>query len=76
MDRWNFYPTIEIEGLTAEELKDLVIDEVESLGFELSNGLLNPRADDKGFQRGLHSAAREIELEKAHGWIIRAWKRY
>jgi len=62
--------------LTADMLRTMVIHEVEALGFVLTNGSLQPGSDDKDFRRSLHSAARQLELEKADQWLTRAWSRY
>lgn len=62
--------------LTADTLRAMVLDEVKALGFTLVNGSLIPVSDDKDFRRGLHSVARQIELEKADQWLTRAWRRY
>ncbi len=56
--------------VTAEELRYLVISELEGLGFSFDNtGNLIPPAQDKEAVKLLHKPSREVELEKAQDWI-------
>jgi hypothetical protein len=61
---------------TAEELRELVLDELQALGFRYEDGHLTPISDDKEFQRRLHAPAREAALAKAAKWLPAAWRKY
>ena len=61
---------------TAEELKQLVYDELEILGLRLNGKSLLPMEDTKEFRRRLHAPAREILLADANKWLNYAWSKY
>lgn len=62
---------------TVDELRQLVLDELEILGLRLINGrALEPIEDGKDFNRRLHAPAREILLTGAGRWIHYAWEKY
>jgi len=64
-------------AITAEELKQLIIDELESLSFSFDEkGDLIPPTSDKEAVKLLHKPSREIELEKAQEWIKHKLPRY
>ena len=64
-------------AITAEELKQLIIDELESLSFSFDKkGDLIPPTSDKEAVKLLHKPSREIELEKAQEWIKHKLPRY
>ncbi len=64
-------------ALTAEELRQLIIDELESLSFSFDEkGDLIPPTSDKEAVKLLHKPSREIELEKAQEWIKHKLPRY
>lgn len=56
--------------ITADKLRQLVFDELESLGFSFDEkGILSPPKSDKEAIRLLHNTAREIKLKEGQGWI-------
>jgi hypothetical protein len=61
---------------TAEELRKLVLDELQTLGFRYKGERLTPISDEKEFRRRLHAPAREAALTKAAKWLPAAWKKY
>jgi hypothetical protein len=61
---------------TAEELRDLILDELRALGFRYEDGHLAPICDDKEFRRRLHAPAREAALSGAAGWLATAWRNH
>jgi uncharacterized protein DUF4338 len=63
--------------ITAEELKRLIIDELNNLNFSFdeNGGLIPPSSEKKSLQL-LHKPARDIALEKAKGWIEKKWPFY
>lgn len=64
-------------AITAEELKQLIIDELEYLSFSFDEkGDLIPPTSDKEAVKLLHKPSREIELEKAQEWIKHKLPRY
>jgi len=54
-------------------LYQLVINELDALGFERVNGCLHFDCDEKDAQRRLHAPAREAALQAGASWIERAW---
>ncbi|MCB9420765.1 MAG: DUF4338 domain-containing protein [Ardenticatenaceae bacterium] len=61
---------------TAEELRALVFDELETLGLRINGKSLEPVQNTKEFKRGVHAPAREILLSDASNWITYAWEKY
>jgi hypothetical protein len=61
---------------TPEELRELVFDELETLGLRINGKSLEPIQNTKEFKRGLHAPAREILLSEASKWIAYAWEKY
>ena len=56
--------------ITAEELRQLVFDELESLGFSFDKqGELIPPKSDKKAIRLLHKPAKEIKLKEGQAWL-------
>lgn len=64
------------KGLSAEELRRLVITELEILGLSLEKGHLKPSINTKEFIHKLHEPAREITLSNAQAWINYAWEKH
>ncbi|NUM43081.1 MAG: DUF4338 domain-containing protein [Anaerolineales bacterium] len=63
--------------MTATELRELISEELESLGFSFDEkGDLIPPAPEKESIKLLHKPSREIELEKAQDWINFKLPRY
>lgn len=63
--------------ITAEELKQLISDELIGLNFSFDeNGGLIPPGSEKETVRLLHKPSRDTELEKAKGWIEKKWPKY
>jgi len=63
--------------LTAEELREAVIEELSSLGFEWQDGELRlPDDQTKDFYRRLHKPAKRAELERRQDWLERRLSRY
>lgn len=67
-------------AMTTEELRQLVIAELELAGFTVDeNGNLNPPDNqevDKETLRELHDPARQIELERRQEWLRKNLPRY
>lgn len=65
------------KSLTMEELKRLVFQELESLGFYCDEkGNLSPSVTGKEAARQLHKQSREVRLAKAQKWIQQKLPRY
>lgn len=63
--------------VTADELRQLVIEELKSLSFSFDErGDLIPPTSEKDSVKLLHKPSREIELEKAQKWIKLKLPRY
>lgn len=63
--------------ITAEELRQLVFEELESLGFFFDEqGELIPPKSDKNAIKLLHKPAKEIKLREGQDWIRRKLPRY
>lgn len=64
-------------AITAEELRQLVFEELESLGFSFDNkGELIPPKSNKNAIKQLHKPAKEIKLREGQKWIRRKLPRY
>lgn len=64
-------------NITMEELKQLILDELERLNFTFDEeGNLVPPACDKDAIRELHLPAKEAELRKSQNWIQCKLPRY
>lgn len=64
-------------AISAEELRQLVFDELESLGFSFDeDGELIPPTSDKEAVKQLHKPAREIKLKEGQVWIKHKLPRY
>ncbi len=64
-------------AITAEELRQLVLDELSSQGFSFTeNGDLVLPAFEKADIRLLHAPSREKELQKGQKWITGKFSRY
>lgn len=61
---------------SVEELRQRVLDEIENLGFRITDDGLEPIHDTKDFRRVLHAPAREKILRNANHWLKRAWKKH
>ncbi len=63
---------------TTEELRQLIISELESLDFTFDEegNLTSPNSKDKEAIRRLHQPAQQAELEKSQSWIKHALSRY
>lgn len=63
--------------ISSDELREAVLDELETLGFELQGGKLHlPEGRTKDFYRKLHKPAKEAELKKRQDWLRRKLPRY
>ena len=63
--------------ITAEELRQAVLRELENLGFEWQDGELHlPEDKTKTFYRQLHEPAKQVELRKRQDWLRRYLPRY
>lgn len=63
--------------VTTEELKQLIVDELTSLGFAFGEqGNLLFSSSDKEALRRLHKPATEIKLQKSQKWVRRKLPRY
>lgn len=63
--------------ISAEELRQLIIDELKSLSFSFDDkGNLIPPTSEKDSLKLLHKPSREIELEKGQKWIKHKLPRY
>lgn len=63
--------------MSAEELRKLIIEELESLSFSFDKkGDLIPPTAEKESVKVLHKPSRDLELAKAQGWIKRKLVRY
>ena len=63
--------------IKADELRQLVVEELHSLGFSFNKkGDLIPPGLDKETVKLLHRPSREIELQKAQEWIKHKFPRY
>lgn len=68
---------VELEPVpTADGLRMLVLNELETLGLRINGKSLEPIQNTKDFKRGLHAPAREILLSEASNWITYAWEKY
>lgn len=64
-------------AITAEELRQLVYEELESLGFSFDEkGELIPPKSSKEAIKNLHIPAREIKLNEGQAWIKRKLPHY
>lgn len=66
----------QIDCISEPELREKVMEELESLGISLVGGQLKLSSIEKDYQRKIHGPARQIELEKANGWLQKKWKTY
>lgn len=63
--------------VTADELRQAVLEELKALGFEWHNGELAPPSGlTKDLARHLHEPARRIELARRQDWLRRNVPRY
>lgn len=63
--------------VTADELRQAVLEELEALGFELLDGELVPPSNiTKKLARHLHEPARRIELKRRQDWLRRNISHY
>lgn len=63
--------------ITAEELRELVLEELDDLGFEWQAGSLHlPEGKTKAFYRKLHEPAKKMELERRQDWLKRKLPKY
>lgn len=63
--------------ITAEELRQAVLEEFETLGFEWQDEQLRlPYDQTKVLARQLHEPARRVELERRQDWLRRNLPRY
>jgi hypothetical protein len=63
--------------ITAEELRQAVLQELDILGFEWRDGELHlPNDKTKAFYRRLHRPAKRMELEKRQDWLQRRLANY
>jgi len=63
--------------VTADELRQAVLDELETLGFEWRNGeLALPSELTKAVARHLHEPARQVELARSQNWLHTNIPRY
>jgi hypothetical protein len=63
--------------LTAEELRQAVVEELIGLGFEWQDGELSlPNGRTKDFYRRLHEPAKRAELRRRQDWLERRLARY
>jgi len=64
--------------ITTEELKQLIISELEDLNFSFDEkgNLIPPDSKDKAAIRRLHHPAQQAELKKSQSWIKHALPRY
>lgn len=63
--------------ITAEELRQAVLRELDTLGFEWQDGELRlPEDKTNAFYRQLHKPAKEVELRKRQDWLRRNLPRY
>jgi hypothetical protein len=59
-------------NVTADELKQLVVDKLQQMGFTLGeDGALHPPDTDKDGVRQLHEPARQMELALHQDWLCR-----
>jgi hypothetical protein len=66
-----------MSALTAEELRQAVIEELEALGFEWAGGDLHlPEARTKALYQQLHEPARLVELGRRQDWLRRRLPHY
>ncbi|MFO7917515.1 MAG: DUF4338 domain-containing protein [Anaerolineae bacterium] len=57
---------------SADELREAVLKELETLGFELHDGeLFLPEEQTKEFYRKLHEPAKRVELKRRQDWLRR-----
>lgn len=64
-------------AITANELREAVLDELRSLGFECKDGELCLGADQtKALARSLHRPATTVELRRRQDWLRRNLDRY
>lgn len=62
--------------ITVEELRQLVLKELDEIGFTWEEGRLVTKNDSKLFRRTLHAPARQATLEKSANWIKFAWNKH
>ena len=64
--------------ITTEELRQLIISELKSLGFSFDEegNLIPPDSEDKEAIRHLHQPAQQAELKKSQSWIKHALSCY
>ena len=63
--------------ITADALRQAVLEELETLGFEWQEGkLCLPEGQTKALARRLHEPAKRVELERRQDWLLRNLPRY
>jgi len=66
-----------VTTITAEELRQNVLEELDALGFEWQDGKLYlPEGKTNAFYRRLHKPAKRLELERRQDWLRRNLPRY
>lgn len=64
-------------AITAEELQQRVLKELDALGFEWQDGEPHlPKDKGKAFYRQLHEPAKQLELERRQDWLKSNLPRY
>ena len=64
-------------NITADELRQIVLEELDTLGFEWQEGeLCLPKGQTKALYRQLHEPAKRMELERRQDWLRRNLPHY
>src|SRR5687768_13712939 len=61
---------------SVDELRQLVIAELEEIGLSIKTEGLKPSRNSKKFTKRLHAPARELLLVSARKWISYAWEKH